>query len=131
VQVEGVPTREALETLRRGVTLADGPTRPARARLIDDPGLWERVPPIRVRANIPTGWIELEISEGRNRQVRRMTAAVGFPTLRLVRVAIGPLSLGRMKPGEWREAAVPRELATRVRGSAPPRVTPGASRRRG
>lgn len=102
-QVEGAITDEALAALRRGVALLDGRTRPAGARRIADPALWERDPPIRVRRAIPTSWLELEITEGRNRQVRRMTAAVGFPTLRLVRVAIGPWPLGDLLPGAWRE----------------------------
>ena len=102
VQVEGEPDDRALAALRDGVTLNDGPTRPARARRIDPPpGLWERVPPIRVRQAIPTGWIELAIKEGRNRQVRRMTAAVGHPTLRLIRAAIGPYALDGLAPGAW------------------------------
>ncbi len=104
VQVEGEPDEAALEALRRGVQLRDGPARPARARLIaPPPGLWEREPPVRVRQAIPTAWIELAIREGRNRQVRRMTAAVGFPTLRLIRAAIGPYGLEDLAPGSWRE----------------------------
>ncbi|MDR1647943.1 MAG: pseudouridine synthase [Zoogloeaceae bacterium] len=103
VQVEGEPDEAALETLRRGVHLNDGITRPARARRIaEPPHLWPRIPPIRQRAAIPTAWIELALCEGRNRQVRRMTAAVGFPTLRLVRAAIGPFSLSGLAPGEAR-----------------------------
>ncbi len=103
VQVEGEIDERALERLRRGVVLKDGRTRPSRARRIAEPDLAPRVPPIRVRAAIPTRWIELAISEGRNRQVRRMTAAVGFPTLRLVRVAVGPWALDGLAPGEWRD----------------------------
>jgi 23S rRNA pseudouridine2457 synthase len=103
-QVEGTPTTEALEQLRNGVMLNDGRTRLAEVRLISEPELWPRDPPIRIRRNIPTAWIELTITEGRNRQVRRMTAAVGFPTLRLVRVAVGPYRLAGLTPGEWREA---------------------------
>ncbi|NVM88833.1 pseudouridine synthase [Variovorax sp. SG517] len=104
VQVEGEPTEEVLAALRSGVQLNDGPTRPARARLLDPPPeVWERQPPIRERKSIPTAWIELGIREGRNRQVRRMTAAVGLPTLRLIRAAIGPHTLEGLAPGTWRE----------------------------
>ena len=100
-QVEGEPGPQALEDLRRGVELKDGNARPARVKLIDEPvDLWPRDPPIRYRASIPTSWLELTITEGRNRQVRRMTAAVNFPTLRLIRVRIGDWSLGELKPGE-------------------------------
>ncbi|RYY99913.1 MAG: pseudouridine synthase [Comamonadaceae bacterium] len=102
VQVEGVPTDAALATLRAGVLLNDGITRPARARLLDPPpDVWPRDPPIRVRQQIPTAWLELAIREGRNRQVRRMTAAVGLPTLRLIRAAIGPHTLDGLAPGHW------------------------------
>jgi 23S rRNA pseudouridine2457 synthase len=107
VQVEGLPDEAALEALRRGVRLKDGVTRPAKARLIDDPALWPRDPPIRVRKSVPDSWIELTISEGRNRQVRRMTAAVGHPTLRLVRWQVGEWTLEGLAPGEWREVKVP------------------------
>lgn len=101
-QVEGVPTEAALAALREGVTLNDGITRPAGARLLaEPPALWERDPPIRVRQAIPTSWVELVLKEGRNRQVRRMTAAVGFPTLRLVRAAIGPYTLHGLALGTW------------------------------
>jgi 23S rRNA pseudouridine2457 synthase len=106
-QVEGIPTADALRRLSRGVELADGPTLPARARLLPEPEVWERTPPIRYRKEIPTAWIALTLSEGRNRQVRRMTAAVGFPTLRLIRAAVGPWALGELRPGEWRELSVP------------------------
>jgi 23S rRNA pseudouridine2457 synthase len=103
-QVEGEPTDEALRTLRAGVDLGDFITRPAEVRLIDEPeGLWARDPPIRYRAKIPTSWIELTLREGRNRQVRRMTARVGFPTLRLVRAKIGGVSVRDVPHGEWRE----------------------------
>lgn len=103
VQVEGTPDEEQLRRLREGVTLNDGPTLPAEARLLDEPTLWEWVPPVRFRKSVPTYWLELVIREGRNRQVRRMTAAVGLPTLRLVRVRIGPWSLDGLGLGEWRE----------------------------
>lgn len=116
-QVEGVPTEEALAALRRGVALKDGPTRPAEARRIDEPdGLWPRDPPIRFRAAIPTSWIELVLREGRNRQVRRMTAAVGFPTLRLIRAAVGDWRLDGLAPGAWRAVELPERRDFRSRG---------------
>lgn len=102
-QVEGAPDEVALEKLRTGVRLSDGITRPAEAALLPDPALWPRDPPIRVRTQIPTHWIALTLREGRNRQVRRMTAAVGLPTLRLVRVQIGPWCLDGLAPGQWHE----------------------------
>ena len=102
VQVEGVPDDTALQRLRDGVDLNDGKTLPAKARLIEpQPEMWPRNPPIRVRQNIPDCWIELIIREGKNRQVRRMTAAVGHPTLRLVRMAVGPYSIAELQPGQW------------------------------
>jgi 23S rRNA pseudouridine2457 synthase len=104
-QVEGEPTEEALTELRRGVLLDGTRTRPAQARCIPEPKLWPRDPPVRFRQHIPTSWIELILTEGRNRQVRRMTAAVGYPTLRLVRIAIGPHRLEDLAPGRWRKAA--------------------------
>lgn len=104
-QVEGVPSASAIGQLRKGVKLSDGWTRPAHAKLLPEPpDLWPRDPPIRYRAAIPTSWIELRIREGRNRQVRRVTAAVGHPTLRLVRVAIGPFAVAGLAPGQGREA---------------------------
>jgi 23S rRNA pseudouridine2457 synthase len=103
VQVEGTPTEEALDRLRRGVVLNDGLTRPAEARLVEPPAwLWPRLPPVRFRKTVPDAFLELAIREGRNRQVRRMTAAVGLPTLRLVRVAIGEHRLDGLEPGRWR-----------------------------
>jgi len=103
-QVEGEPDDAALDALRRGVTLNDGPTRPATVRRIDPPMLWDRDPPVRYRKSVPDSWIELTITEGRNRQVRRMTAAIGYPTLRLVRWRIGAWEIGELGLGEWRLA---------------------------
>lgn len=103
-QVEGIPDDAALRALRNGVDLKDGPTRPALADLIDEPaGLWDRDPPIRVRKSVPDSWVQLTISEGRNRQVRRMTAAIGHPTLRLVRARVGDWSVEGLGLGEWRK----------------------------
>lgn len=104
VQVDGQPTEEALEELRRGVLIKNTKTSPAKASLLEEaPQVWERSKPIRFRKEIPTSWVKIKISQGMNRQVRRMTAAVGFPTLRLIRPAIGPLQLGDLQPGEYRE----------------------------
>jgi 23S rRNA pseudouridine2457 synthase len=106
-QVENVPQRKTLVTLGRGVKLKDGVTRPARVRMVDEPGwLWPRQPPIRQRRDIPTQWLELEISEGKNRQVRRMTAAVGHPTLRLIRTNVANWTLADLQPGNWQEETV-------------------------
>ena len=103
-QVEGIPPPEALNALHTGVTIQDYRTRPAKAQILDPaPDVPPRDPPIRYRASIPTSWLELTLTEGRNRQVRRMTATVGYPTLRLIRIAIGPLKLEGLKPGEWRQ----------------------------
>jgi len=108
-QVEGEPGAEQLRRLVRGVRLKDGPARAVSARLIDEPAnLWQRDPPIRHRKNVPDSWIEVVLTEGRNRQVRRMTAAVGLPTLRLIRHAIGEWTVDDLQPGEWREATDPR-----------------------
>jgi 23S rRNA pseudouridine2457 synthase len=106
VQVEGNITDQALGQLSNGLQLKDGPTLPARAKRVAPPQLWPRVPPVRERKSVADSWLELSIREGRNRQVRRMTAAVGFPTLRLVRVAIGQWRLENLLPGEYREATV-------------------------
>jgi 23S rRNA pseudouridine2457 synthase len=132
VQVEGSIDPPALQALARGVQLNDGATLPARAEAIAAPTLWERSPPIRVRLSVPDSWLRLDIREGRNRQVRRMTAAVGFPTLRLVRERIGPWELGTLQPGEYRvvelDAAA---FLAQIQGSAMP--TPrgaGQARRR-
>lgn len=108
VQVEGAPSPEQLARLRAGIELNDGPTLPADAALVAAPALWPRDPPVRFRRSVPDSWLRLTIREGRNRQVRRMTAAVGLPTLRLVRVAIGPWSLEALAPGQWRELPAPR-----------------------
>lgn len=109
VQVEGIPTAEALDTLASGVEIKGQRTRPAIATVIPDPQLPERAVPIRYRASIPTTWLSLTLTEGRNRQVRRMTAAVGYPTLRLLRVAIANLELADLNPGQWRDLS-PSEL---------------------
>lgn len=106
VQVEGNLSADALNQFRRGPVLKDGPTRPAKVEVIDPPELWPRNPPVRTRQNIATHWLAITITEGRNRQVRRMTAAVGLPTLRLIRVAIGPWKLDELPPGHWRKESV-------------------------
>lgn len=106
VQVEGVITGDAMEQLRQGVELKDGRTRPARIEAMDEPDIWPRNPPVRYRANTPTSWVSVTLTEGKNRQVRRMTAAVGFPTLRLVRYGIGDWTLDGLAPGEYRTLAV-------------------------
>ena len=131
VQVERIPDDRALEALRQGVVLSDGPTRPAEVEhLPEPPTLPERSVPIRFRKNVPTAWLRMIIREGRNRQVRRMTAAVGHPTLRLVRVAVGPISLADLAPGQWRELS---EMELRalepVRAARPTIPGPPHSRR--
>lgn len=120
VQVEGQLDDSAVKHLAKGVELKDGPTLPARARRVAAPPLWVRNPPIRVRKTVPDSWLELSIREGRNRQVRRMTAAIGHPTLRLVRTAIGDWSLEELQPGQYRELTVHVPRA-RVKPTSPPR----------
>jgi len=110
VQVEGEITNEALVALEKGVELKDGKTLPAKTKKIEEPNLWPRDPPVRYRAEIPTSWCELTITEGKNRQIRRMTAAVGFPTLRLIRYSIGEFTIDGLSPGEWRKIPTPQQL---------------------
>lgn len=133
-QVEGEIRPGALDALRAGVTLGDGPTRPAQAEAVAEPDwLWPRHPPIRFRKAIPTAWLTLTLREGRNRQVRRMTAAVGLPTLRLVRTSVGPWRVEGLAPGEWREVPRPEAEAVLAAGRVRPseRGPRSASRVRG
>jgi len=127
VQVEGLVSDEALQQLGVGIQLRDGATLPARVRAIAPPHLWERVPPVRERKTVPDSWLELSICEGRNRQVRRMTAAVGYPTLRLVRTRIGDWSLDRLQPGEYRQLEV--DMPTCARKRRPVKKKPPSKRR--
>lgn len=117
VQVEGIPDESALNTLRKGVELKDGKTLPAKVNIIDAPAIWPRTPPVRERKSVPDSWIELTIKEGKNRQVRRMTAAVGYPTLRLVRSRIGPWQLDSLEPGQWQEVEIPDVLKVQLKAS--------------
>ncbi|MFN7931598.1 MAG: pseudouridine synthase [Blastocatellia bacterium] len=114
VQVERVPAAQALRQLAKGVLLKDGMTQPAEVELIAPPAIWERTPPIRFRKNVPEAWLRLTITEGRNRQVRRMTAAVGHPTLRLIRERIGTWELDGLQPGEWKDVPCPNRSAWNV-----------------
>lgn len=135
VQVEGEPDGTALRTLAEGVDLRDGPTAPAQVRPLTEPALWPRDPPIRYRKKVPTTWLEMVIREGRNRQVRRMTAAVGHPTLRLVRYAVGDWTVDGLEPGQWREVPPPAGLSTSGRppagGARNPRKAGRKTGRRG
>ena len=132
VQVDDVPSEEALTRLRLGVRLKETKTAPAKVRLLEEePQVWERSKPIRFRKNIPTSWVEIRILQGMNRQVRRMTAAVGYPTLRLIRPAIGPLNLGNLQPGEYRELT-PEEITQlkEIAKSSPKTGSSGSTRSR-
>lgn len=116
VQVEGLPSPTAIKALSAGLTLKDGPTKPCQAKVIEPPELWARIPPIRERLNSPTHWLEITLTEGKNRQVRRMTAAVGLPTLRLVRAQIGNWKLDQLQPGDCREETIhlPKPVGTKT-----------------
>lgn len=125
VQVEGSPSDAELQPLRNGLHLKDGSCRPAIARLMVEPEIWPRTPPVRFRQNIPTSWLEITITEGRNRQVRRMTAAIGYPTLRLIRMNIGQWSINNLGPGE----SITRTVNATKQAETRPKLTPRRIRR--
>jgi len=114
VQVEGEPNSASIEKLCKGVKLKDGMTKPAAVKVISEPRIWERAPPIRERKSIPTSWLDITITEGKNRQVRRMTANIGHPTLRLIRYRIGPWYLNDLQPGQWEKRTVPNEIKQQI-----------------